>query len=112
MTLVHPWSRSMEPRISIIPLGVADFPKSFRFYREGLGFTTKAKESDGIAWFSTTSGVLLGLYPIDKLAADIGPDVKPRKGFSGITLAHNVRQKEEVAQLLEFVAKAGATVVK
>ena len=102
----------MEPRISIITLGVADFASSFRFYRDGLGFKTKANESDGIAWFETSSGVLLGLYPIDKLAEDIGPDVKPRKGFSGITLAHNVPRKEEVAQLLAFAEKAGATIVK
>lgn len=102
----------MEPRISIITLGVADFLKSFRFYRDGLGFRTKAKETDGIAWFETTSGVLLGLYPINELAKDIGPDVKPRVGFSGITLAHNVRKKEEVAQVLAFAAKAGANVVK
>jgi len=55
----------MEPRISIITLGVADFARSFRFYRDGLGFKTKAKETDGIAWFETSSGVLLGLYPVD-----------------------------------------------
>lgn len=103
----------MEPRISIITLGVTNFPASFRFYRDGLGFKTKAKEADGIAWFETSSGVLLGLYPLDKLAEDIGPDVKPTKGaFCGITLAHNVRKKEEVAELLAFAAKAGATIVK
>lgn len=38
--------------------------------------------------------------------------MKPRQGFSGITLAHNVRQRKEVAELLAFVAKAGATVLK
>jgi len=102
----------MEPRLSILTLGVRNFSASFRFYRDGLGFQTKAKETDGIAWFATTSGVLLGLYPIDKLAEDIGPEVKPRPGFSGITLAHNVRQKEQVAQVLAFAAQAGGKIVK
>jgi len=102
----------MEPRLSILTLGVRNFPASFRFYRDGLGFQTKAKETDGIAWFATTSGVLLGLYPIDKLAEDIGPNVQPRPGFSGITLAHNVRQKEQVAQVLAFAEQAGGKIVK
>jgi len=30
----------MEPRISIITLGVKDLEKSLRFYRDGLGFPT------------------------------------------------------------------------
>ncbi|MEO6873999.1 MAG: VOC family protein [Opitutaceae bacterium] len=104
----------MEPRISIITLGVRNFSSSFRFYRDGLGFRTKANESDGIAWFETTSGVLLGLYPMDKLAEDIGADVTVpvAGGFSGITLAHNVLRKEDVATVLTFAAKAGGTIVK
>ena len=101
----------MEPRISIITLGVADLPRSIRFYRDGLGFKTKAKDTDGIAHFTTT-GVVLGLYPLDKLAEDIGPQVKPRPGFSGLTLAHNVRRKEEVAQVLALAEQAGGRIVK
>jgi catechol 2,3-dioxygenase-like lactoylglutathione lyase family enzyme len=101
----------MEPRISIITLGVADLPRSIRFYRDGLGFATKAKDTDGIAHFTTT-GVVLGLYPLDKLAEDIGPQVQPRPGFSGITLAHNVRRKEEVAQVLALAERAGGKIVK
>lgn len=101
----------MEPRISIITLGVADLPRSIRFYRDGLGFPTKAKETDPIAHFMT-SGTRFGLYPIDKLAEDIGPDVAPSRGFSGITLAHNVRTKDEVAQVLALAERAGGTIVK
>ena len=32
----------MEPRISIITLGVKDLDRSLHFYRDGLGFTTTA----------------------------------------------------------------------
>lgn len=101
----------MEPRISIVTLGVADLTRSVRFYRDGLGFVTKYKDGDGIAHFATT-GTLLGVYPLDKLAEDVGPDIKSRPGFAGITLAHNVRQKEEVAQVLALAAKSGGKVVK
>jgi hypothetical protein len=34
----------MEPRISIITLGVKSMPVSIRFYRDGLGFPTDAKD--------------------------------------------------------------------
>ena len=36
----------MEPRISIITLGVEDLEQSLVFYRDGLGFPTTRK-SDG-----------------------------------------------------------------
>jgi len=32
---------AMEPRICVFTLGVADLNRSFRFYKEGLGFPTK-----------------------------------------------------------------------
>src|SRR5579871_2656152 len=102
---------TMEPRISFITLGVTDLPRSIRFYRDGLGFPTAAKDSDAIAFF-TTFGTRLALYPLDKLAEDIGPDIHPSKGFPGITLAHNVRKKEEVAELLALAEKAGGKIVK
>lgn len=101
----------MEPRISIITLGVSDLPRSIRFYRDGLGFPTNVKESDGIAFF-TTGGTRLALYPLEKLAADIAPDARAAGGFGGITLAHNVRRKEEVAAVLALAEKAGGKIVK
>jgi uncharacterized protein len=102
----------MEPRISIITLGVADLDRAVRFYRDGLGFPTKYKNGDGIAFFQN-GGARLALFPRKPLAEDIGPDVDPGKpGFGGITLAHNVRTREEVAQVLALAEKAGATIVK
>ena len=43
----------MDPRISSITLGVKDFDRSLRFYRDGLGFVTKANPGDPIAFFQT-----------------------------------------------------------
>lgn len=101
----------MESRISIITLGVADLPKAIRFYRDGLGFPTNAKDDDPIAFF-TTSGTRLALYPLNDLATDIGPGVSAAKGFGGITLAHNVRRKEEVTEVLALAERAGGKIVK
>ncbi len=102
----------MEPRISIITLGVADLARAVRFYREGLGFPTSYREGEGIAFFRT-GGARLALYPREALAEDIGRDVDPgRPGFGGITLAHNVRTQDEVATLLALAEKAGGTIVK
>jgi len=105
-------AKIMESRISIITLGVADLPRSIRFYRDGLGFPTAAKEDAEIAFFKT-NGTRLALYPLEKLAEDISPDVAvSRNGFGGITLAHNVRKKEEVAEVMALAEKAGGKIVK
>ncbi len=102
----------MEPRINVITLGVSNLSRSVRFYRDGLHFPTNAKDGDPIAFFATF-GTRLALYPLDKLAEDIGPHVTlPAKGFCGITLGHNVRKKEEVAELLRLAEKAGGKIVK
>ena len=102
----------MEPRITLITLGVADLARSVRFYRDGLGWPTTYEEGGGVAFFNT-AGTRLSLYPLEHLAADIGPDVAPsRGGFGGITLAHNVRTKPEVAAVLSFAERAGGRIVK
>jgi len=102
----------MEPRISIITLGVTDFGRSLRFYRDGLGWPTGANEQSEIAFFNTT-GTRFAIYPLGKLVEDISPDwPRTRSGFSGITLAHNVRTREEVAGVLEAARVAGAVILK
>ena len=102
----------MEPRISTITLGVSDLTRAIRFYRDGLGFPTRVEEGAPIASF-TTGGTRLALYPLDRLAEYIGPGARPVTGqFGGITLAHHVRKKEEVSEVLALAAKAGGKTVK
>jgi len=102
----------MKPRITIITLGVANLQRAIRFYRDGLGFPTDAKGDVSIAFFMT-GGVRLALYPKRALADDISKNVKlSPKGFGGITLAHNVGRKKEVAEVLALAQKAGAKIVK
>ncbi len=100
----------MEPRISIITLGVTDLPRSVAFYRDGLGLPLFDENTESIAFFQN-SGTWLALYPRESLAADVGISAEG-SGFSGVTLAHNVRTREEVDALLEVAIAAGATLVK
>jgi catechol 2,3-dioxygenase-like lactoylglutathione lyase family enzyme len=96
----------------MITLGVADLARSYRFYKDGLGLPATRTPDEGIVFFRT-QGVAVALYPYSKLAEDVGPgwDV-PRSRFSGITLAHNVRERHQVDEVLALAAAAGARIVK
>jgi hypothetical protein len=98
-------------RITMISLGVNDLPKATEFYRQVLS-TTPNTSSDAIT-FIELSGSWLTLYPLAKLAEDISPDLSiHRSTFSGITLAHNARSKDEVVAILDRAKSAGARIVK
>ena len=99
----------MEPRISLLTLGVSDLDRSIQFYRDGLKLPMR-DGPEGIAFFET-GGTWLSLYSREKLAEDalVPPE---GSGFRGFTLAHNVRTEAEVDQLLEEAVAAGATLVK
>src|SRR5579859_2403439 len=71
----------MEPRISVVTLGVADLNRSFKFYKDGLGFPTKMTPDGGIVLFATT-GTRMFLYPYTKLAVDVGIEA-PRPADAG-----------------------------
>jgi catechol 2,3-dioxygenase-like lactoylglutathione lyase family enzyme len=105
----------MEPRISIITLGVRNLEESYKFYKHGLGFPTSMNPEEGIVFFKT-GGVRLALYPEEKLAEDVGANFKASEAqanrFPGITLAHNTRSKEEVVELLKKAEDAGGKIEK
>jgi hypothetical protein len=108
----------MEPRITIITLGVADLSRAVRFYRDGLGWPTTYEDGGEIAFFQT-AGTRLALYPFQELAGDISPELKReldedtrRPRFGGMTLAHNVSAKPEVVETLALAERAGAVIVK
>jgi uncharacterized protein len=105
--------RTMEPRISLITLGVRSLERALAFYRDGLGFPTTGSPADGVIFFKT-AGTRLALYPFDRLGEDVGPAFlnQPHPKFQGITLAHNVRSKEEVDVVLRLAQKAGGVIEK
>ena len=102
----------MEPRISIITLGVEDLERSLRFYRDGLWLPTTWSPEKGVIFFKTR-GTSLALYPFDKLAEDVSPSMRAEKPkFSGVALAYNTRTKSEVDELLDKAGKAGGRIEK
>ncbi|MDH5477516.1 MAG: VOC family protein [Nitrospinota bacterium] len=100
----------MNPRISMITLGVADLPKSALFYGSGLGLPRLESEAKDVAFF-TLNGSWLGLYPKHLLAQDAGV-ANDGAGFAGVALAHNLADKDQVDALIADAVKAGATLVK
>jgi len=99
----------MDPRISMITLGVEGRERSIRFYKEGLGFP-QMEFPPGVAFF-TLNGTWLGLYPRESLAEDASVPSEG-SGFSGFALAHNVASESEVDQAIEQALSAGATLSK
>lgn len=58
------------PRMSVITLGVSDLARSTAFYRE-IFSTPPVTRYEGVTFFPLP-GVWLSLYPLEKLAEDIG----------------------------------------
>jgi hypothetical protein len=114
----------LEPRISIITLGVDDLDRAARFY-EAMGLERNEKITEGVAFFQM-GGMILALWPREELARDAGVEAsanwKRRAGgaiegevprdFSGVALAYNTRSEVEVFEILEKVEKAGGRIVK
>ncbi len=99
----------MNPRISMITLGVRDLATSVKFYEQGLGFPRM--ESPPEVAFFTLNGTWLGLYSRGALAEDA--TVSPEGyGFEGFTLSHNVSSEAEVETVMSQALAAGAILVK
>lgn len=101
------YGRRMEPRISLITLGVDDLPASRRFY-EALGWQGQEIEE---TFFVQAGGMAVVLWGRAKLAEDAGVPDGPR-GFSGVALAQNVRSRDAVDAIMAAAESAGATITK
>ena len=98
----------MEQRISLVTLGVADLTRARTFYQR-LGW--RGQEVEETVFFQA-GGIALVLWGRDKVASDAGLEDGRTDGFGGITLAHNVRSRVEVDEVLDEAAKAGAQITQ
>jgi uncharacterized protein len=98
----------MDQRISLVTLGVSDLARSRRFY-EGLGWRPRAAVEGEVVFFQLL-GMGLALYHRANLARDFG--VAESTGSGALSLALNVRTRDEVAQVLTEAKTAGASVLK
>lgn len=106
----------MEPRITVITLGVDDLERSVAFYRDGLGLPTdgivgEEFEYGAVAFFQLQSGIRLALWPRTSIAHDAGLQTAA-PGRTELTIGHNVNSQEHVDAVMAQAADAGAEIVK
>lgn len=101
-------------RINLICLGVRDMEKALGFYK-AIGFKTYEKDACPPVVFFDNQGTKLELFPLAQLAKDINNENPPALsagGFGGITLACNMKSKDEVDEFMALVAQCGGEIVK
>lgn len=99
----------MEPRLSLITLGVADLARATMFY-EGLGWPRKVAAAEGVAFFQL-NGIGLSLYPWADLATDAGVALQSTPS-QGMTLAYNTRSWNEVDATLAQAQRLGGRITR
>jgi catechol 2,3-dioxygenase-like lactoylglutathione lyase family enzyme len=106
----------MQPRITLITLGVADLERAVAFYRDGLGLATQGIvgtefENGAVAFFNLENGLKLALWPRKSIAADTGLALDG-PAPTAFALAHNVASRDEVNAVMAQARQAGAPIVK
>ncbi len=99
----------MEPRLSVVTLGVANLARARAFY-EGLGWRRSSASQEGIAFYQA-NGLALALFPRADLAADAGVPDSPT-GYPALALGWNGRGRDEVDAVFRLALSLGARAVK
>lgn len=100
---------TIDPRISIITLGVAHIETSSAFY-ERLGFVRSSVSRPDAALFQLR-GLVLALYPRTVLAEEVGA-VVGEKTFSCMTLTYLVTSAAGVDAVLRFAVSCGGRLLR
>lgn len=98
----------MSIRLSLVTLGVADLARARTFY-ETLGVTPGPMSNEAVVFYDM-NGIVLALYGREALAADAGVPATG-SGFSGLTLAWNLADRNAVDAALEAAVAAGGRLV-
>ncbi|MFN8387460.1 MAG: VOC family protein [Anaerolineales bacterium] len=100
----------MNQHLHLVTLGVKDFEKSKKFYGETLGWKPASASSDDVAFFQA-GGIVLSIYPREKLAEDALTSAEG-SGFAGFTLAYNAGSESEVDEIIADLKSKGVKIVK
>jgi hypothetical protein len=99
-------------RLTVVTLGVANMGVSMRFY-VALGLARKVSATGEAVAFFDAGGIVLALYPWERLAEDAALADEPRPGaFRGTTLAWNCGSNDDVDAALARAMAAGAHLLK
>jgi catechol 2,3-dioxygenase-like lactoylglutathione lyase family enzyme len=106
----------VQPRITVLTLGVDDLPRAVAFYRDGLGWSTPGIVGQefahgAVAFFDLQPGLRLALWSRADLAYDSTVSVGPASATE-FSLGHNVESAAEVDAVMATAERAGARVVK
>jgi uncharacterized glyoxalase superfamily protein PhnB len=99
----------MQPRLTLVTLGVTDVARSRAFY-EAWGWKASAASQPEVAFFQV-NGLALALFGRADLAKDAHVDDTPT-GFPAVTLAYNTRSKAEADEVFSRVIAVGARCLK
>lgn len=108
---------TVEPRVDVVTLAVADLERALRFYRDGLGLETtgvtgtdypgdETTAAGDVVMFNLRGGLILALYP--DLAKDANVSV-PQPSTGAFSLGQLVSSRAEVDATLARAEAAGAT---
>ena len=97
----------MEQRISFVTLAVRDVAAARAFYVDGLGWAA-SHDDDEVVMVRAGEHLVLSLWDRAAFEAEAGPVAD---GPAPITLAHNVRTREEVTAVMAEMTAAGGTPV-
>lgn len=101
----------MDPRVSLITLGVRDLAAATRFYQDGLGWPLSSASVEGEVAFFRTQGAIVALYPRRLMDTDAGLPESTGAPL-GVTLAHNTATRDEVDRLVTEAKAAGARITR
>ncbi len=99
----------MEQRISFVTLAVADLDRTHAFYVDGLGWRPELYQPGEVLMIRAGEHLMLSLWVESGFEHEVGA-IRRGPGVVPITLAHNVRTRREVDQVLALAASLGAEV--
>ena len=100
----------MNQHLHLVTLGVRDFEASRNFYTEILGWKPSSSSGEDVAFFQA-GGVVLSIYPREKLAEDAMVSAEG-SGFSAVTLAYNAGSEAEVDDIISNLKAKGVKILK
>ncbi len=106
----------MQPRLTVLTLGVSDLARAVAFYRDGLGWSTAGIVGQefahgAVAFFDLQPGLRLALWARADLAHDAGLPLSAPSATE-CSLGYNVASASAVDEAMATAARAGARLVK
>jgi uncharacterized protein len=100
----------MDPQLHFLTLSTPSLHAARRFYTDALGWTPLLDVEGEIVFYQVAPGTVLGFFDSEKFAADLGP-TWPEAEVKGLTLAHNVASRDQVAEVVAAMERGGGTVL-